>query len=151
LRRVEYSTSFAGKVEAVTFKTAPAFGFVIVYDATYHLLAAMRERCAMGLRIELPEDLVHDLEQEATRRHVSLVEIIREALHIWRASRETPENDRERVMQVLRDRGLLCQLPSELAACAQPLSVEELDQLATKAAQGRPLSELIVQERRGEA
>jgi len=105
----------------------------------------------MPLRIELPDDLIHDLEQEATRQNTPLAEIIREALHMWRASRETPANDRERVMQVLRDRGLLCQLPAELTARAQPLAAEELDGLATKAAQGGPLSELIVQERSGEA
>jgi hypothetical protein len=104
----------------------------------------------MGLRIELPEDLVHDLEQEAMRRHVSVVEIMRQALRIWQVSRPAPENDRERVMQALQGRGLLCELPAEFAAWAQPLTVEELDQLATKAAQGHPLSELIVQERRGE-
>jgi Ribbon-helix-helix protein, copG family len=104
----------------------------------------------MPLRIELPEDLIHDLEHEAARRHVPLAEIIREALHMWRASREMPANDRERVMQVLRDRGLLCQLPAELAACAQSLAVEELDRLATKAVQGGPVSELIIQERRGD-
>ena len=104
----------------------------------------------MGLRIELPEDLVHDLEQEAARQHVSPTETIREALHMWKVSHETSESDRERVIQVLRHSGLLCQFPSELAASVQPLTVEELDRLATKAAQGRPLSELIVQERRGE-
>jgi hypothetical protein len=38
-------------------------------------------------------------------------------------------------MQVLQDRGLLCQLPTELGAHAQPLTVEELGRLATKAAQ----------------
>lgn len=105
----------------------------------------------MPLRIELPDDLIHDLEQEATRRNTPLAEIIREALHVWRASRETPASDRERVMQVLRDRGLLCQFPAELTVHAQPLTAEELDRLATKAAQGGPLSKLIVQERRGEA
>jgi len=104
----------------------------------------------MVSRIELPEDLVHDLDQEAVRRQVSVVEIIREALHTWRISREAGENDREWVRQILQDRGLLCQLPTELAAHAQPLTVEELDQLATKAAKAGPLSELIVQERRGE-
>jgi hypothetical protein len=105
----------------------------------------------MGLgRIELPEDLVHDIEQEAVRHHVSVIEIIREALHIWQASRATPESDRKRVMQVLQDKGFLCQLPTELVASAKPLTSEEMDQLATKAAQGGPLSELIVQERRGE-
>ena len=111
---------------------------------------SVREGYIMGLRIELPEDLVHDLEQEAVRRHVSVIEIIREALHIWQASRATPETDRKRVMQVLQDKGLLCQLPAELVFCEQPLTIEELDQLAIKAAKGGPLSELIDQERRGE-
>jgi hypothetical protein len=105
----------------------------------------------MGLRIELPEDLIRDLEQEAVRRHVSVIEIIREALHAWRVSSDAAENDRERIKQILQDRGLLCQLPTELAAHAQPLTVEELDLLATKAAKAGPLSELIIQERRGEA
>jgi hypothetical protein len=105
----------------------------------------------MPLRIELPDDLIRDLEQEATRRHIPLTGLIREALHMWWASREAPVNDRERVMQVLGDRGLLCQLPAELTACAQPLTGEELDRLAIKAAQGGRLTELIVQERRGEA
>jgi Ribbon-helix-helix protein, copG family len=105
----------------------------------------------MGLRIELPDDLAHDLEQEAIHRHVSVIEIIREALHTWRVSRDAAENDRERVRQILQDRGLLCQLSTELAAHAQPLTIEELDRLATKAAKAGPLSELIIRERRGEA
>jgi hypothetical protein len=109
-----------------------------------------KERLAMPLRIELPDDLIRDLEQEAARQRIRLAEIISEALHLWRASRAASADDRERVMQVLRVRGLLCELPAELAG-AQPLAVEELDLLATKAAQGGPVSELIVQERRGEA
>jgi hypothetical protein len=44
----------------------------------------------MALRIELPEDLIRDLELEASRRHVPLAEIIRDALQIWRASRKAP-------------------------------------------------------------
>jgi Ribbon-helix-helix protein, copG family len=78
----------------------------------------------MGLRIELPEDLVHDLEQEAARQHVSLAEIIREALHMWKVGHETSESDRERVIQVLRDSGLLCQFPS---ACANAFESFLLD------------------------
>jgi len=66
------------------------------------------------------------------------------------ANRQLPTSDRERVMQVLQDRGLLCQLPTERGVYAQPLTVEELDRLATKPAQGGPLSELIIQECRGE-
>jgi hypothetical protein len=109
-----------------------------------------KERLAMPLRIELPDDLIHDLEQEAARQRIPLAEIISEALHLWRASRVASAHDRERVMQVLRARGMLCELPAELAAGAQPLAVEELELPATKAAQGGPVSELIVQERRGE-
>jgi Ribbon-helix-helix protein, copG family len=52
----------------------------------------------MALKIDLPEDLVHDIEQEAVRRHVSPAAIIREALHIWRANRQLSTNARERVM-----------------------------------------------------
>ena len=104
----------------------------------------------MPLRIELPNDLAHDLEQEGARQHLSLAEVIREALRVWKMSREAPASDRERVMRVLRERGLLCQLPEELTTHAQPLTVEELDRLATRAAQGGSLSELIVKERRGE-
>jgi len=104
----------------------------------------------MPVSIELPEDLLHDLEHEAARRRVSPAEIIREALSMWRASQKTPANDRQRIMQVLHDKGLLCTLPTELTAHAQPLTVEELHQRAAKAAQGGPLSDLIIQERRGE-
>jgi Arc/MetJ-type ribon-helix-helix transcriptional regulator len=104
----------------------------------------------MPLRIELPDDLVHDLEQEVARQHLSLAEVIREALRVWKASREAPASDRERVVRLLQERGLLCQLPEELAAHVQPLTAEELAWLATRAAQGGPVSELIVRERRGE-
>jgi hypothetical protein len=104
----------------------------------------------MSVRIELPEDLVQDLAQEASRRHVPLDEIIREALHYWHANRQAAANDRDRVIQVLRDRGLLSRLPAELTVSAQPMAIEELEQLAAKAAQGGPVSELILQERRGE-
>jgi Arc/MetJ-type ribon-helix-helix transcriptional regulator len=104
----------------------------------------------MPLRIELPDDLVHDLEQEVARQHLSLAEVIRQALRVWKAGREAPEDDRERVIRVLRERGLLCQLPKELVAHEQPLTAEELDGLALRAAQGGPVSELIVSERRSE-
>src|SRR5438270_5751913 len=74
-----------------------------------------KERLAMSLRIELPNDLIHDLEQEAARQRIPLAEIISEALYLWRASRAASAHNRERVMQVLRARGLLCELPADLA------------------------------------
>jgi hypothetical protein len=82
--------------------------------------------------------LAWHLEQEGARQHWSLTEVIREALRVWKASREAPASDRERVMHVLRERGLLCQLPEELATHAQPLTAEELDWLAMRAAQEDP-------------
>src|SRR2546427_13132758 len=58
-----------------------------------------KERLAMSLRIELPDDLIHDLEQEAARQRISLAKIISEALHLWRVNRgdsaNTPERGRE--------------------------------------------------------
>ena len=62
----------------------------------------------MPLRIELPDDLAHDLEQEGARQHLSLADVIREALRVWKASREASARDQERVMCMLRERELLC-------------------------------------------
>ena len=104
----------------------------------------------MSLIIELPDDLVHELEQEGARQHLSLPEMIREALNVWRTHREVPTPDREGIIRLLQERGLLCELPEPLATESQPLTTEELDHLATRAAEGGPLSELIVRERRGE-
>jgi hypothetical protein len=59
-------------------------------------------------------------------------------------------NGRERIIHVLRGKGLLCRLPTELTAHAQPIAIEELKRLAAKAAQGGPVFELIGQERREE-
>ena len=104
----------------------------------------------MSLRIELPDDLVHELEQEVVRQHLSLAEIIREALNVWRTNREVQTSDREGIIRVLQERGLLCEFPESLTTESQHLKTEELNRLATRAAQGGPLSELIVRERRGE-
>ena len=104
----------------------------------------------MPQQIELPDDLVHELEQEVVRQRLPLVELLRAALRVWRTNREVSASDRERVMQVLRERGLLGQLPEALAAQAQPLTAEELERLAARAAQGGPVSELIIRDRRGE-
>jgi hypothetical protein len=104
----------------------------------------------MALRIELPDDLVHDLEQEVARQQLSLAELIREALAVWRTSRKSPPPDREEAIRVLQERGLFCELPESLTTALPMLTTEELEHLATRAAQGGPLSELIVRERRGE-
>ena len=104
----------------------------------------------MSLRIELPDDLVRELEQEVARQELSLAEIIREALHLWRTSREGPTPDRAGIVRVLQERGLLCKLPESLTTAVQPLTTEELERLGNRAAQAGPVSELIIRERRGE-
>jgi hypothetical protein len=102
----------------------------------------------MSSRIELPDDLVQELEQEVARQQRSLAEIIRAALHTWRTNR--PTSEREDIIRVLQQRGLLCQLPESLTTEVQPLSTEELEHLASRAAQAGPVSDLIIRERRGE-
>jgi hypothetical protein len=104
----------------------------------------------MSLIVELPDDLVHELEQEVAHRDLSLAEIIREALHIWRTSREDPTSDRAGVVRLLQERGLLCALPESLTTEVQPLTTEELEHLSARAAQEGPVSDLRVKECRGE-
>jgi hypothetical protein len=99
--------------------------------------------------MELPDDLAQDLEQELTRSHLSLAEFLRETLLMWKAHQAASASEREQVIRVLQEKGLLCQLPSDLVAHGQPLTAEELERLAMQAAQGGPLSELILRERHG--
>ena len=103
----------------------------------------------MPLKMELPDDLLQELEHELTQHHFSLAEFIREALPMWKAHQAASANEREQVIRVLQEKGLLCQLPSDLVAHGQSLTAEELERLAMQAAQGGPLSELILRERHG--
>ena len=52
----------------------------------------------MALKIDLPEDLIHDIEQEAVRRHVSpLRSLVRRCIyHV--PNRQLPTSNRERVI-----------------------------------------------------
>jgi hypothetical protein len=78
---------------------------------------------------------VRELEQEVARQELSLAEIIREALHMWRTSREGLTPDRAEIVRVLQEQGLLCKLPESLTTAAQPLTTEELEHLGNRAAQ----------------
>jgi hypothetical protein len=104
----------------------------------------------MAGTVELPDDLLQDLEQEVARWQMPPAEIIRQALHAWKAGRHPPAGDREQVKRLLQERGLLCELPATLTEQARPLATEELDELSRRAAQGGPVSALIIKERRGE-
>ena len=109
-----------------------------------HPLECAKEH-GMSLRIELPDDLVRELEQEVARQELSLAEVIREALHIWRTSRESPTPDRAEIVRVLQERGLLCKLPESLTSKVQPLTPEELERLGNRAAQEGPASNSLLE------
>src|SRR2546428_9124040 len=87
--------------QAVRFgeRTSPIVGRS---DKDMDISLGSRERLAMSLRIELPDDLIHDLEQEAAHQRISLAEIISEALHLWRVSRAAPATHPETGRQMLR-------------------------------------------------
>jgi hypothetical protein len=60
-------------------------------------------------------------------------------------SRQTPAHElRDRAIEVLRQAGLLAELPWERV---HPVSEEERVELASKLGRGRPLSELVIEER----
>jgi hypothetical protein len=52
----------------------------------------------MPLRMELPDDLAQDLEQELTRSHLSLAEFLRETLLMWKAHQAASASEREQVI-----------------------------------------------------
>jgi len=75
------------------------------------------------------------------------VEIIEEKQRIIiRPKALTPQQERDLAIQVLREDGLLVE-PNGQALCP-PASTEERAELARKLSVGRPLSEIIIEERR---
>ena len=59
----------------------------------------------MSLRIDLPDDLVRELEQEVARQELSLAEVIREALHMWRTSPRAQRQTEQRSSASCKRRG----------------------------------------------
>jgi hypothetical protein len=77
----------------------------------------------MPVRIELPKDLIDELEQEAALWHLPLAEILREALQVCKASREPTVQERDRVIRTLRDRGCSANSPQPLRRGRRGLSL----------------------------
>lgn len=64
--------------------------------------------------------------------------------------RPAPRTERERVLQILEASGLLVS-PEPLPASHKPLSQEEKAELARKFSIGKPLSEIVIEEREDRA
>jgi hypothetical protein len=73
------------------------------------------------------------------------IEVIKEQQRIIIQPKSAPRTERERVLQILEATGLL--LPPESPLDHKPLSARQLDDLAQKFAAGRPLSEIIIEDR----
>jgi hypothetical protein len=74
------------------------------------------------------------------------VEVTREQERIIIQPRSEPSTERERVLQILQNAGLL--LPqSSRSTSHKPLSAEEKEELAQKFSVGTPLSEIVIRDR----
>jgi len=75
------------------------------------------------------------------------IEVIQEGRQIIiRPKTPAPAQERQAVIQALRQDGLLVEMPSDPAI--SPVSAEERAALARKLSKGRPLSEMVLEERR---
>ncbi len=100
------------------------------------------------LSLELPPELYHRLREEATRQGKSPQAVAQE----WLAERlalvdEVLNGGRKQVRAVLRAAGLLTELGPTLLAKADPTVRLEEVQEALHRAEGKPLSEIILEQR----
>jgi predicted DNA-binding ribbon-helix-helix protein len=92
------------------------------------------DRGVMSRTIEIPDEVYAQLEQQASRRGVTLPQIIAELVHADEQARMAAAIER------LRTQGVLL-TPS---SSAQPAATD----VAPLQVQGKPLSEVIIEERR---
>ena len=74
------------------------------------------------------------------------IEVIKGNSQIIIQPQAVDSTDSEKAKQVLRDAGLLVKF--EFGPLDPPISLEERERLAEKLSHGRPLSELVIEERR---
>lgn len=98
------------------------------------------------LTLELPKDLLRLLQKRASERGQELQEA---ALRILQKEL-TPEakSEREQVIEVLRASGLVRPLSEELRQMIDPSVTHEEVEAAFAEAGGKPLSEIIIEQRR---
>jgi hypothetical protein len=98
------------------------------------------------LTLELPKDLLRILQERASERGQELQET---ALRILEKEL-APEakSERERVVEALRASGLVRPLSEELQQMVDPTITHEEVEAAFAKAGGKPLSEIIIEQRR---
>ena len=78
------------------------------------------------------------------------IEVIKDKERVIIQPRSAPRTERERVLQILETSGLLLP-PEPLPPSHQSVSPEEQAELARKFSVGRPLSEIVIEEREDRA
>ena len=73
------------------------------------------------------------------------LEVIKDEQRIIIQPRPAPRTERERVLRILEDSGLL--VKPQWEPTSPPVSSTELAELARKFSVGRPLSEIVIEER----
>jgi len=100
------------------------------------------------LTLELPTELYHRLRQEADRLSKSPQVVAQQWIAAQLASPiPSPGSDREKVRRALRAAGLLAELSPGLRARIDPtVHLEDVESSLTRAG-GKPLSEVVLEQR----
>lgn len=99
------------------------------------------------LTLELPKDLLSLLQERASERGQELQE---EALRILQKELASEaRSERERIVEVLQAAGLIRPLSEGLQQIADPTVTHEEVEAAFAESDGKPLSDIIIEQRRG--
>jgi hypothetical protein len=96
------------------------------------------------LTIELPEELLVHLQTIAKERRTATEEVVLERL----IGIEKLSPERERLLAILKQEGLLSEVGADLKKMAQPISEQRRKELREKLSVGKSLSEIIIEDRR---
>ena len=103
------------------------------------------------LVLDLPQDLLDRVQEEARRRKVPLQDLIVASLEGQLSGRGEPVAEAGRLARFVRESGLFAppdrKLGPELAAVARTATPEERERLATALSRGKSLSEMIIEDR----
>lgn len=99
------------------------------------------------LTIELPNDLYHRLEEAATHKAKSPAEWTRSLLEEQLAAIPAEESEGEKARRALHEAGLLAELSPGLKELIRPGVRHEDIEAALARAGGKPLSEIILDQR----
>jgi plasmid stability protein len=99
------------------------------------------------ITLDLPTDAYRRLHDEAGRAGKS-VEAVAQELLIERLAAPAPMSERERATEILRAAGLLAELgPEEKLRAARSTATLEEVQAAFARSPGKPLSEIVIEQR----